>query len=139
MFRMRGVCLPPAWRTLYLATIGRVVDWLLWGETDVTELWPLWAYCSSPGDFDVDHGMMVSTGANSSTRVLWQPPVLSGGPVSRGISGVSRRIAEGNENLVYPSSWDFKPSLTCRKNLTTWDLRLYFPSERRCAADFYHP
>jgi hypothetical protein len=25
------------------------------------------------------------------------------------------------------------------QNLTTWDLRLYFPSEGRCAADFYRP
>jgi hypothetical protein len=54
---------------------------------------------------------------NSSTRVLWQPPVLSGGPVSRDISVASRRMGEGNKNLVYPSPWDFKRSLTCRKIL----------------------
>jgi hypothetical protein len=35
------------------------------GETDVSELRPLRTYCSSPGDCDVVHGMMVSTGANS--------------------------------------------------------------------------
>jgi hypothetical protein len=46
-------------------TEGRLVHWLWWGETDVSELRPLGAYCSSPGDCDVDHGMMVSTGANS--------------------------------------------------------------------------
>jgi hypothetical protein len=48
----------------------------------------------------MDHAMMVSTGANSnlSTRALWQPPMLSAGPVSRDISGVSRRVGEGNEN-----------------------------------------
>jgi hypothetical protein len=39
------------------------IDWLLWGETDVSELRPL--YCSSPGDCDVDHGIMVLTGANA--------------------------------------------------------------------------
>jgi hypothetical protein len=44
---------------------ARFVDWLCWGETDVSELRPLRAYCSSPGDCHVDHGMMVSTGANS--------------------------------------------------------------------------
>jgi hypothetical protein len=38
---------------------------------------------------------------NSSTRVLWQPPVLP---------GASRRTGERNENLVYPSPWDFKRS-----------------------------
>jgi hypothetical protein len=54
--------------------------------------------------------MMVSTGLtpNLSTRALWQPPVLSGGPVSRDISEASRRVGEGNENFVYPSPWDFQ-------------------------------
>jgi hypothetical protein len=41
----------------------------------------------------------------------------SGGPVSRYISGESRRRGEGNENLVSPSPWDFKRFLTCRKIL----------------------
>jgi hypothetical protein len=35
-----------------------------------------------------------------STRALWQPPVLPGGLVSRDISGGSRRMGKGNENLV---------------------------------------
>jgi hypothetical protein len=42
--------------------------------------------------------------------MLWQPPVLSGHPVSRDISGVSRRMDEGNENLVYPALRDLKIS-----------------------------
>jgi hypothetical protein len=46
-----------------------------------------------------------------STRALWQPPVLSGGPVSRDISGESRRMGERNENLFYPSPWDLKRTL----------------------------
>jgi hypothetical protein len=54
---------------------------------------------------------------NLSTRALWQQPVLSGGSVSRDISGVSRRMGEGNENLVHPSKPDFKRSLTCHKIL----------------------
>jgi hypothetical protein len=41
------------------------VDWSWWIENDVSELRPLRAFCSSPGDCDVDHGMMVSAGANS--------------------------------------------------------------------------
>jgi hypothetical protein len=49
--------------------------------------------------------------------VLWQPPVLSGGHISRVISGASRRIGEGNENFIYPFPSDFKRSLTCRKIL----------------------
>jgi hypothetical protein len=54
---------------------------------------------------------------NLSTRALWQPPVLSGGPVSRDISGASGRMGEVNENLVYPCLWDFKRFLICRKIL----------------------
>jgi hypothetical protein len=42
-----------------------LVDWLWCGETDVSELRPLQAYCSPPGDCDVDRGMMVSIEANS--------------------------------------------------------------------------
>jgi hypothetical protein len=37
---------------------------------------------------------------NLSSRALWQPPVLCGGHVSRDISGASRKMGEGNENLV---------------------------------------
>jgi hypothetical protein len=54
---------------------------------------------------------------NLSKRALWQPPILSGGPVSRDISGASRRMDEGNKNLVYLSPWDFKKFLTYRKIL----------------------
>jgi hypothetical protein len=61
------------------------------------------AYCSSLGDSDVDHGMMDRLGLtpNFSTRALWQLPVMSDGPASRHISGASKRMGEGNENLVY--------------------------------------
>jgi hypothetical protein len=79
--------------------------------------------------------MTILTGANSQLvyQRLWQPPVLSGGPVSRDISfaapstcwfpairdmsGASGSADEGNENLVYPSPWHFKRSLTCCKIL----------------------
>jgi hypothetical protein len=54
---------------------------------------------------------------NLSTRALWQSPVLSSDPAIRDISGASRRMGEGNGNLVYPSPWDFKSSFTCRKIL----------------------
>jgi hypothetical protein len=50
-------------------------------------------------------------------RHLWQPPVLSGGPAIRDISGASGRVGERNENLVYPSPWDFKRYFTCLKIL----------------------
>jgi hypothetical protein len=54
---------------------------------------------------------------NLSTRELWQPPVLSGSPVRRDISEASTRMDKGDGNLVYPSPWDFKISLTCCKIL----------------------
>jgi hypothetical protein len=75
------------------------------------------AFCSSPGDSDVYHGVMVLTGPNSSTRAPWQPPVLSGSPVSRDISEASRKMDEGHENLVSLSPWDFKRCLTCHEIL----------------------
>jgi hypothetical protein len=55
--------------------------WLLWGETDVSELRPLRTYCSCPGDCDVDHGMMILIEVNSqlvyhsalaATSTVWQ-------------------------------------------------------------------
>jgi hypothetical protein len=49
---------------------------------------------------------------NLSTRELWQPPVLAGGPVSKDISGASTKMGEGNKNLICSSLWDFKRSLT---------------------------
>jgi hypothetical protein len=59
--------------------------------------------------------------SQSSIRALWQPPVLSVGPISRDISGASRRMGEGNENVVYSSPWDFKRCLTCHKILRHGD------------------
>jgi hypothetical protein len=50
-------------RVGHVAHMGRLTN-RLWGETDVSELRPLRAY-SSPDDYDVDHGMIISTDANS--------------------------------------------------------------------------
>jgi hypothetical protein len=101
-------------------TCSFIVDWLRWGETDVSELRPLRAFCSSPGDCDVDRGWWCWLGLtpNLSTRALWQPSVLSGGtvsrdisaaapntgwfPASRDVSGANGRWSKGNEYLVYP-------------------------------------
>jgi hypothetical protein len=43
----------------------------------------------------------------------------------------SRRNGRRSENFAYQYLKYLKGSLTCRKILTTWDLRLYFPSEGR--------
>jgi hypothetical protein len=57
----------------------------------------------------------------------WQPPVLCGGPVSRDISGGIKRMGKGNENLVSVPV-ELNEIFYMPYNLTTWDLRLYFPS-----------
>jgi hypothetical protein len=46
---------------------------------------------------------------------------------------------EGNENLVYTSSWDFKISFTYRKILRQGTFRVYFPSERKVCCGFLSP
>jgi hypothetical protein len=48
-------------------------------------------------------------------------------------------MGEGNENLVYPSQWDLKSSLTCRNILRHGTLRLYFLSERKVCCGFLSP
>jgi hypothetical protein len=48
-------------------------------------------------------------------------------------------VGKGNENLVYPSPWDFKSSFTCHKIL--WHGTPGFSShlKGRCTTDFHHP
>jgi hypothetical protein len=53
---------------------------------------------------------------NLLTRALWKPQVLCGRLVSRDISGGSRRIGEGNENLVSVPV-GLQEILTCSKML----------------------
>jgi hypothetical protein len=81
------------------------------------ELWPLQAYCSAPDVGTTIWWYQLGLTPDLSTWALWQPPELSGSPESRDISGVSRRMDKGNENLVYPFPWNFKRALTCRKIL----------------------
>jgi hypothetical protein len=75
---------------------------------------------------------------NSSTRVLWQPPVLSGGPVSRDISGASRRMGERNEILVYLSLWDFKDLYHAIKSYNM-GLPASHPTWRKVCGRFLSP
>jgi hypothetical protein len=85
-----------SWKLHEWRDIGRLVDSLWWGETDVSELQPLRASCSSPGDCDVDHGMMVSTGANS--KLVYQSALAAASSVLflaiRDVSGASGRWAK---------------------------------------------
>jgi hypothetical protein len=69
-------------------------------------------------------------------RHLWQPPILSGGPFIPDIFGASRKVGEGNENLVYPSPWDFKRSFTGRKILRHGTSGFASHPRGRCAEIF---
>jgi hypothetical protein len=73
--------------------IGRVVDWLWWVETDVSELRPHGPIVHPRllAMWTVVWWYRLGLTPNLSTRALWQPPVLSGGPVSRDISGASTK------------------------------------------------
>jgi hypothetical protein len=71
-------------------------------------------------------------------RHLWQPPVISGFLPSE---TCLERVGGGRRK------WEFSLSVPVGLqeifymplNLETWDLRLYFPSKGRCAADFCRP
>jgi hypothetical protein len=93
-----------------------LVDWLWWSKTDVSELRPI-VHPRVIAMWTMVWWYRLGLTPNLSTRALWQPPVLSGGPVSRDISGASRIMDEGNGNLVCPSPWDFERLLTCSKVL----------------------
>jgi hypothetical protein len=54
-------------------------------------------------------------------------------------SGESRKNGRWSENFAYSVAEIPKGILNMPQNLTTWDLRLYFPSEGRCVEDFYRP
>jgi hypothetical protein len=51
--------------SVVLLVLWVLVDWLWWGETDVSELRPLQAFCSSPGDLRCGPWMVILTRANS--------------------------------------------------------------------------
>jgi hypothetical protein len=101
------------------------VDWLidrLWrDETMSLNCGQQWAYCSSPGWYV---SMEIHGGSNSwlvqqsSLAVL---PAQTSGAMDEGM------------RILPTSFWNTS------RNLTTWDLRLCFPSEGRCAADFNRP
>jgi hypothetical protein len=60
---------------------------------------------------NASHGRMILTEANS--KLVYQSALA----VTRNISVASGRVGEGNENVVYPSPWDFKRCFTRRKIL----------------------
>jgi hypothetical protein len=123
-------------------SLHALVDWLRWGETDVSELRPLQAYCSSPGDCDVDHGMMVSTGAYS--QLVYQSALAAPSTARRSCypkhlwsEWESGRRREGNENLVSSYPCNLKIFLTCHKILRHGTSGFTSHPRGRCAADFY--
>jgi hypothetical protein len=75
---------------------------------------------------------------NLSTRALWQPPVLSGCPAIRDISGASGRVGKGNENSVSPSLWDFQGLLHAVKSYDMGPPAL-LPIRKECVLWIFIP
>jgi hypothetical protein len=95
---------------------------------DVSEPWPPTGLLFIPW---VNASMESHGGDDASWgKLLTCPPELSGNPTSRDIwkrvGGMDGRVRISH-NSIFDMSMD----------LMTWDLQLYFPSEGRCAADFY--
>jgi hypothetical protein len=81
-----------------------------------------------------NHGGMISM-----KELLIRPPALSG--ISNAQSNLvakQEEVGEGNE--FGPTNYlcsHFEGILNIPLNLMAWCRRLYFPSKRRCAMDFY--
>jgi hypothetical protein len=147
----------------------RLVHWLWWGETDVSDCGLLRAFVHPRVNFSVEHEWWywLSLTPNLSTRALWQPPVLSGAPVSRNISvavsstgwfPVNRDISGsyqyclvsyhmrrlwrvwkvGEENENLVYASPWDFKCYFTCRKILWDLWLYFPSERNVCCGFYH-
>jgi hypothetical protein len=62
------------------------------------------------------------------------PPELSGNPTTSHLVAKQEELAKGIMDLAY-----FEEFFNMLQNLMTWGQWLYFLSEGRHAADFYHP
>jgi hypothetical protein len=130
------VSLPPS-----APVIDWLIDWLtdwlfMWGETDVSEPRPSLAYCSSLGWIWSWEPWLwwcrLGITPYSSTRTLWQSYQ------QRHLERVGG-MDEGMRISRIQYLWYVNGFVNMSQNLTTWDFRLYFPSEGRCAAGFYRP
>jgi hypothetical protein len=96
-----------------------LIDWLWWGETDVSEPRPSRAYCSSPvvnvsGEPWWWWWWWLGITPDLSTRACWQSYQ------QRHLEQVGRMNEWRNENFVYSVSlylWHVTRSFTCRKIL----------------------
>jgi hypothetical protein len=61
-----------------------------------------------------------------------RPPELSGNPTGRVVCEQVGGLDERSKDFVLQTF-----CLHLQVIFRTWDLRIYFPSEGRCAADFY--
>jgi hypothetical protein len=103
---------------------GRLVNWLWWGETDVSELQPLRALFSSPGYLQCGLWMMILNGANSqlvyesavaAPSTVWRScqqkhlcctPSTGWFPASRGISGSHQNCLVSCQPRHLWSEWE---------------------------------
>jgi hypothetical protein len=110
---------PQSWlRKLHNKTIiPALVEWLWWGKTDVSELRPLWDFCSLPGDLRCGSRMMILTGANS--KFVYQ--------CALGATSTVRRSCQQRHLCCSPQYW-----LVSRQLRHLWQQPVLFgflPSE----------
>jgi hypothetical protein len=72
-------------------------------------------------------------------KFLTRSPELYGSPTSRYIRKQIGGMDEGVRTLHISIWYASMNILHDVKSYTTWGLRIYYPSEGRCAADFYRP
>jgi hypothetical protein len=82
----------------------RLVDVMGWDYRLSTAALALLYYPRMRATWASDRRDWLGLTPNLTTRALWSTET----PLEQW------EIGEGNENLVYPSSWDFKSSFTCR-------------------------
>jgi hypothetical protein len=103
-------------------------------ETDVSEPWLSLACCPFPGDCKCRAVVMMMMSAGDNSWLVYQSS-LAVPPAETSES--SRRNEGRNENFAYSASLIRQRIFYMPYNLTTWELRFYFPSDGRCAVDFY--
>jgi hypothetical protein len=115
-----------------------LIDWLWWGENMSQNCGHQQSYYSSPRWYMwVRRAMVVMMmPAGNNSWLVYQSSLAI---LPAEMSGASRRNGQRSENFAFSVSEIPQGIFNMPWNLMTWDLQLYFPSEGRCAADFYCP
>jgi hypothetical protein len=95
------------------------------------------SYCSFPMIYEYVEPWWNDIGR---VKLLTRPPEHSGNPAAELPSSKAGGTGRKKINLVSRNIFvHTSKGFFVTQNLRTWSRRLYFPSERRYAADFYRP